>query len=235
MIMRRVGRVNSCHRPLPGYALALTMSVRPPGCRRGCGWAGGPGAKPADLPVGTGLGLVISRRFCQMMGGDITTPSGEASTKPAMSRATTPEGHNERLADIARFEDYVTRQGTKILKLDRREIPTPPRCIHRKACGNCSNSGVPPGRWRRAEAPTSSRHCAFRSVADVDPIIAGPNDAGVVGVAPVVVAPASRRDGKASASKVGDANASAGHGTAEAGKPSSTETATKRGTTEATT
>jgi hypothetical protein len=45
------------------------------------------------------------------------------------------EGHNERLADIARFEDYVTRQGTKILKLDRRELPTPPRCIHRKACG----------------------------------------------------------------------------------------------------
>jgi hypothetical protein len=37
--------------------------------------------------------------------------------------------HNERLADIARFEDYVTRQGTKILKLDRRELPTPPRCI----------------------------------------------------------------------------------------------------------
>jgi hypothetical protein len=145
------------------------------------------------------------------------------------------EGHNERLADIARFEDYVTRQGTKILKLDRRELPTPPRRIHRKACGNCSNSGVPPGRWRRAEAPTSSRHRAFRSVADVDPIIAGPNDAGVVGVAPVVVAPASRRDGKASASKVGDANASADHGTAEAGKPSSTETATKRGTTEATT
>src|SRR5262245_51732702 len=34
MIMRRVGRVNSCHRPLPGYALALTMSVRAPGCRR---------------------------------------------------------------------------------------------------------------------------------------------------------------------------------------------------------
>jgi len=145
------------------------------------------------------------------------------------------EGHNERLADIARFEDYVTRQVTKILKLDRRELPTPPRRIHRKACGNCSNSGVPPGRWRRAEAPTSSRHRAFRSVADVDPIIAGPNYAGVVGVAPVVVAPASRRDGKASASKVGDANASADHGTAEAGKPSSTETATKRGTTEATT
>jgi hypothetical protein len=45
------------------------------------------------------------------------------------------EGHNERLADIARFEDYVTRQGTKILKLDRRELPTPPRRIHRKACG----------------------------------------------------------------------------------------------------
>jgi hypothetical protein len=45
------------------------------------------------------------------------------------------EGHNERLADIARLEDYVTRQGTKILKLDRRELPTPPRCIHRKACG----------------------------------------------------------------------------------------------------
>jgi len=71
MIVRRVGRVNSCHRPVPGYALALTMSVRAPGCRRGCGWAGGPGgAKPADLPVGTGLSLVISRRFCQMMGGD---------------------------------------------------------------------------------------------------------------------------------------------------------------------
>jgi hypothetical protein len=45
MIMRRVGRVNSCHRPLPGYALALTMSVRAPGCRRGCGWAGGPGGE----------------------------------------------------------------------------------------------------------------------------------------------------------------------------------------------
>src|SRR6516165_6742713 len=29
--------------PSPGYALALTMSVRAPGCRRGCGWAGGPG------------------------------------------------------------------------------------------------------------------------------------------------------------------------------------------------
>jgi hypothetical protein len=45
MIMRRVGLVNSCHRPLPGYALALTMSVRAPGCRRGCGWAGGPGGE----------------------------------------------------------------------------------------------------------------------------------------------------------------------------------------------
>lgn len=54
MIMRRVGPVNSCHRPLPGYALALTMSVRAPGCRRGCGWAGGPGG-PALRPrrVGT--------------------------------------------------------------------------------------------------------------------------------------------------------------------------------------
>src|SRR6516225_3818904 len=45
MIMRRVGLVNSGHRPLPGYALALTMSVRAPGCRRGCGWAGGPGGE----------------------------------------------------------------------------------------------------------------------------------------------------------------------------------------------
>ena len=91
---------------------------------------------------------------------------------------------------------------------------------------------------RRADATrhaAGSRHCAFRSVADVDPIIAGPNDAGVVGVAQVVVAPASHRDGKASASKVGDANASADHGTAEASKPGSTETATKRRTTEATT
>src|SRR5215510_4109697 len=43
MIMRRVGRVNSCHRPLPGY----NERAR----RRGCGSAGGPGAKPADLPV----------------------------------------------------------------------------------------------------------------------------------------------------------------------------------------
>jgi hypothetical protein len=66
------------------------------------------------------------------------------------------EGHNERLADIARFEDYVTRQGTKILKLDRRELPTPPRCIHRKACGVTAVTAVSHrGRWRRAEAPTS--------------------------------------------------------------------------------
>src|SRR5262245_55661301 len=43
MIMRRVGRVNSCHRPLPGY----NERAR----RRGCGSAGGPGAKQADLPV----------------------------------------------------------------------------------------------------------------------------------------------------------------------------------------
>src|SRR5262245_30633041 len=43
MIMRRVGRVNSCRRPLPGY----NERAR----RRGCGSAGGPGAKPADLPV----------------------------------------------------------------------------------------------------------------------------------------------------------------------------------------
>src|SRR5262245_33448743 len=43
MIMRRVGRVNSCHRPLPGY----NERAR----RRGCGSAGGPGAEPADLPV----------------------------------------------------------------------------------------------------------------------------------------------------------------------------------------
>src|SRR5215831_8082450 len=45
MIMRRVGRVNSCRRPLPGY----NERAR----RRECGSAGGPGAKPADLPVTT--------------------------------------------------------------------------------------------------------------------------------------------------------------------------------------
>src|SRR5262245_26531481 len=43
MIMRRLERVYSCHRLLPGY----NERAR----RRGCGSAGGPGAKPADLPV----------------------------------------------------------------------------------------------------------------------------------------------------------------------------------------
>jgi hypothetical protein len=106
MIMRRVGRVNSCHRPLPGYALALAMSVRAPGCRRGCGWAGGRGAKPADLPVGTGLGLVISKRFCQMMGGDITVESepGAASLCYLAERwrGCSPHPKVDRLAALSR-------------------------------------------------------------------------------------------------------------------------------------
>src|ERR1700730_18537096 len=70
MIMRRVGRVNSCHRPLPGYALALTMSVRAPGCRRGCGSAGGRGGEPADLPVlqPTKFEMVINQKTANSLG-----------------------------------------------------------------------------------------------------------------------------------------------------------------------
>ena len=65
-----------------------------------------------------------------------------------------------------------------------------------------------------------------RSVADVDPIIAGPNNAGVI------VAPASKtqtcRDRKAPVAKAGDVDASA----AEAVKSGSAETAAQRSCTE---
>ena len=63
MIMRRVVRVNSCHRPLAGYALALTMSDNSVKRRR-CGNV----ARHKE-----GEKLMKRREFIALLGGAATT------------------------------------------------------------------------------------------------------------------------------------------------------------------
>jgi signal transduction histidine kinase len=55
-------------------------------------------SKTASKHGGTGLGLVISRRFCQMMGGDITVASEPGKGSVTQEIATSDMG---RIVDLA--------------------------------------------------------------------------------------------------------------------------------------
>jgi signal transduction histidine kinase/DNA-binding response OmpR family regulator len=80
---------------------------------------------------GTGLGLALTRRFCQMMGGDVTVHSkeGEGSTftiklpaiviEPEVPRSDDPPGEDTRTASIERRTgDPSPAPGTCVLVID---------------------------------------------------------------------------------------------------------------------
>ncbi len=73
---------------------------------------------------GTGLGLVITQRFCQMLGGDITVHSvlGEGSTftihLPAMMHAPTPKTQTDTPAETASPDSSNTPSTQAILVID---------------------------------------------------------------------------------------------------------------------
>jgi signal transduction histidine kinase/CheY-like chemotaxis protein len=78
---------------------------------------------------GTGLGLALTRRFCQMMGGDVTVSSvpGQGSTFTIKLPAIVHEVRAELLGD----DDEVADSGEVVTGIDRSTdpIPEPSTCV----------------------------------------------------------------------------------------------------------
>ena len=117
---------------------------------------------------GTGLGLVISRRFCQMMGGDITVESEPVADRPSRSgcrglwRLRRTPGGRDRNAIRSIETPRVHHAGRRRNRRCRRMAPRHPRAGARAALMRLTSSGARPATSTASSRARSRPTCRCR-------------------------------------------------------------------------